>query len=170
MIYFTNDSQVTNLQPYSMVRCGMLCRASLYSQHYKGASLCDGWENSTENVQRTLDVVQSIADGIVEENLTDIVTGFGLLNEPFNCDTAVLRRYYEDALQIVRKTMGNDTACFIGDNFNAWQFNDGFWTAEETYHNTYLDTHPYHVFFEKVRSFVVTIFLKNFFVPLQLQF
>jgi glucan 1,3-beta-glucosidase len=120
------------------------------SGHYKGASLCDGWEESTDNVMRTLDIIQDIAHGIVEEGLTDVVTGFGLLNEPFNCDRGVLRRYYNDAFDIVRKTMGENVAVFIGDNFNAWQFNDGWWTDTNEHYNTYLDTHPYHIFFEKV--------------------
>ena len=123
------------------------------SGHYEGSPTCEGWQSSAENVQRTLDIIKDIADGLVEEGLNDVVTGFGVLNEPFSCELGNLQRYYDDAFEIVRSTMGADTAIFVGDNFYGGQFNTGFWTDTDTHYNTYLDTHPYHVFFEKGRAF-----------------
>ena len=39
------------------------------------------------------------------------------------------------------------------DMFQSWRFNNGWWTDEDIHYNTYLDSHPYHVFFEKGRAF-----------------
>jgi glucan 1,3-beta-glucosidase len=124
------------------------------SGHYLGMSTCKGWCDSAGNVERTVDIVTDIASGIAEEGLTDVVTGFGLLNEPFlDCDEGVLRNYYNQGLAIVRTIMGSDTAVFIGDMFNSWKFNNGWWTDDDLHYNTYMDSHPYHVFFEKGRAF-----------------
>ena len=123
------------------------------SGHYEGAPSCTGWESHDEHIQRTLNIIQNISTAIVDDGISDVVTGFGLLNEPFMCDMDVLRRYYNAALEIVRSTVGTDMAVFIGDNFNGWKFNDGWWTDDDRHHNTYLDSHPYHVFFEHGRAF-----------------
>jgi glucan 1,3-beta-glucosidase len=125
------------------------------SGQYLGRSSCSGWSNSAENVERTVNVVTDIAHAIAdEEGLTDVVTGFGLLNEPFlDCDQEVLRNYYTQGFKIVRSVMGNDTSVFIGDMFRAQRFNNGWWTDDDTHYKTYLDSHPYHVFFEKGRAF-----------------
>lgn len=125
------------------------------SGQYLGYSTCDGWGNKPANVERTVDILTDIAQGIVDEGLTDVVTGFGLLNEPFlDCDEAVVRNYYNQGLQIVRTIMGPETSVFVGDMFQAWRFNDGkFWTDPVEHYKTYLDTHPYHVFFENGRAF-----------------
>lgn len=112
---------------------------------------CKGWGDSPKNVGRTLEVLGDIVTGIVEEGMADVVTGIGLLNEPMlDCDDEVLRQYYKDGLGIVRSTMGKDIAVFVGDMFQNWRFNDGFWQDEP---NTFLDTHEYHVFFEMGRAF-----------------
>ena len=124
------------------------------SGQYLGKSTCKGWSSNSTRVDRTLAIIADISSGIVAENLTDVVTGFGLLNEPFlDCEDGVLRDYYNKAFQIVRSTIGNTTAVFVGDMFQAWRFNDGWWGDSEIHHDTYLDSHPYHVFFEKGRAF-----------------
>jgi glucan 1,3-beta-glucosidase len=112
---------------------------------------CKGWSDRAENVERTVDILTDIVNAIVEEGLHDVVTGVGLLNEPMlDCDEDVLRNYYNQGLDIVRNAMGKDTSVFVGDMFQSWRFNDGFWAEEE---NTFLDTHQYHVFFENGRAF-----------------
>eukprot|EP00934_Nitzschia_sp_Nitz4_P007610 Nitzschia sp. Nitz4//scaffold87_size112219//98155//100063//NITZ4_004089-RA/size112219-snap-gene-0.96-mRNA-1//-1//CDS//3329559414//7600//frame0 len=124
------------------------------SGQYLGYSTCDGWGKHPENVKRTVEILTDIAQGIADEGLTDVVTGFGLINEPFlDCDPEVVRDYYDQGLQIVRDIMGPKTSVFVGDTFMAWNFNDGFWTDSEKHYDTYLDSHPYHVFFEKGRAF-----------------
>eukprot|EP00536_Pseudo-nitzschia_multiseries_P009323 jgi/Psemu1/200378/e_gw1.257.64.1 len=125
------------------------------SGHYLGKSTCDGWSKHPDRVQRTLEILTDIAHGVLEEGLEDVVTGFGILNEPFaDCDMDVIRKYYDDSLTILRATLGESTAVFVGDTFRTYRFNDGeFWTDPDIYHDTYLDSHPYHVFFEEGRSF-----------------
>ena len=137
------------------------------SGHALGIPTCHGWDmddmhateyNSTllgakmglndvnagevvlsKNVQRTLDIVNEITAAIASHNMTDVVTGFGVLNEPFaNCDMNVIIKFDNLALDIVRKNMGESTSIYIGDVFNSTKFNDGFWT-EPKYKGTYLD-------------------------------
>ena len=128
---------------------------------------CNGWDmddasaetfNSTAfggglspNVLRTLQILDEITSTIAADNLTDVVTGFGVLNEPFaNCNMDVIRKFDDLAYDIVRKNMGQDTSIYIGDVFNSTKFNNGWW-IEEKYKGTYLDSHYYHVFDERPR-------------------
>lgn len=105
---------------------------------------CQNWSGSIENVERSLRAVQDIAQAIVNDSLGDVVTGFGVLNEPFSdCDREILRDFNDKAFETVRNIMGQDTHVFMGDMFNATTWNDGWWTdAEHT--NTYIDSHYYH--------------------------
>jgi hypothetical protein len=48
---------------------------------------------------------------------------------------------------------GSDTAVFIGNMFNTWKFNNGWWTDDDLHYNTCMDSHAYQVFFEKGRAF-----------------
>lgn len=42
--------------------------------------------SSTENVERSVQAVNKIAQGILDDSLRDVVSGFGILHEPFsNC-------------------------------------------------------------------------------------
>lgn len=112
--------------------------------------LSDNFNLST-NVLRTLKAVDDITKAIGEGNMTDVVTGFGVLNEPFvDCDPLVIRKFDQLAFNAVRKNMGKDTVVYIGDMFNStkWQ---GWWTDKE-YQNTFLDSHYYHVFAERPRG------------------
>lgn len=111
------------------------------------APTCFHWSSSQENVKRSLKAVKDISKAIVRDNLEDVVTGFGVLNEPFSdCDTAVVKEFYNEALTAVRNIIGGDTAVYIGDMFNATQWNTGWWTDEENFSNTFLDSHYYHCF------------------------
>jgi len=105
----------------------------------------------SSNVLRTLKAVDDITSAIAKDGMNDVVTGFGVLNEPFaNCNPKVVRKFDTMALQIVRKNMGAKTHVYIGDLFNATKWNDGFWTNEK-FEGTYLDSHYYHVFDERPR-------------------
>ena len=124
------------------------------SGQYLGGSICTGWSSYPDRVQRTLEILTDLARGVVEDGIDDVVTGFGVLNEPFNCDREVVKKYYNDAFAMLRNILGEDTAVFVGDTFKSWKFNDGeFWVDPKIHYNTYLDSHPYHVFFEQGRSF-----------------
>lgn len=105
----------------------------------------------SDNVLRSLKAVDDITAAIAKDNMTDVVTGFGILNEPFaNCHQEVIRKFDNLAFDIVRKNMGEGTNIYIGDVFNATKFNDGFWT-DPKYKGTFLDSHYYHVFDERPR-------------------
>eukprot|EP00542_Grammatophora_oceanica_P012263 CAMPEP_0194033910 /NCGR_PEP_ID=MMETSP0009_2-20130614/6392_1 /TAXON_ID=210454 /ORGANISM="Grammatophora oceanica, Strain CCMP 410" /LENGTH=639 /DNA_ID=CAMNT_0038674641 /DNA_START=31 /DNA_END=1950 /DNA_ORIENTATION=- len=125
------------------------------SGHFLGRSSCSGWDQSPQNVQLTLDILTDLAEAIRAQGLDDVVTGFGILNEPFaDCDADVLRNYYNQALSMLRSTLGEHVSVFVGDMFRGFRFNDGaFWIDAEEHHDTYLDSHPYHVFFEQGRAF-----------------
>jgi glucan 1,3-beta-glucosidase len=110
-----------------------------------GGPTCQNWSGSEENVKRSLKAVKDITKAIMRDNLEDVVTGFGVLNEPFqDCDINVVKSFYNEALNTVRNVMGEDTSVFIGDMFNATMWNNGWWADEEHYSNTYLDSHYYH--------------------------
>jgi glucan 1,3-beta-glucosidase len=133
------------------------------SGRFAGISSCHGWDENPANVQRTVDILTDIAHGIVEEGLEDVVTGFGVLNEPFvDCDPDIVRNYYNNALTILRSLLGDHVSVFVGDTFRSYRFNDQFWIDAETHHDTYLDSHPYHVFFEKGMTSYVLLILSEF--------
>ena len=61
---------------------------------YTKIPTCDNWAYSTENVKRTVKAVRDIAHAIKSDGLSDVVTGFGLLNEPFRgCNQEVSTVY-----------------------------------------------------------------------------
>jgi glucan 1,3-beta-glucosidase len=95
-------------------------------------------------VERSLKAVKDVTEAIMRDNLRDVVTGFGILNEPFgDCDVNVTRSFNNEALSTVRDVMGEDTSVYIGDMFNSSMWNDGWWTDED-HSDTFLDSHYYH--------------------------
>jgi glucan 1,3-beta-glucosidase len=96
---------------------------------------CSEW-----NENATLSALQSILVAMHNDDLQDVVTGIGVLNEPWK-DCHNIREYNRKALQLVRQTLGNTTSVIIGDTFNATLWNDGYWENEP---HTYLDSHYYH--------------------------
>jgi hypothetical protein len=106
---------------------------------------CFNWYNSTENVDRTVRIITKIAQQIRDDGLSDVVTGLGLLNEPFeDCDFNILGDYYNRGLAKVRSILGNSIKVYISDMFHSDLWNNvGFWQGKE-YQNTFLDSHAYH--------------------------
>lgn len=89
---------------------------------------CSGWSNDPENVRRTLNAIDSITKAIAIEALNDVVTGFGLLNEPFkDCNRQLYEKFLEDGKRIVRNNLGESTSIYVSDMFLASTFNDGTW-------------------------------------------
>jgi len=115
---------------------------------------CNRWADSSYNVQRTLNILHEITNQFVRDELMDVVTGFGILNEPyFDCHNNIYRDFLDDAYKITRRNLGSDTNIFVSDKFAATTFNDGTWWLNAThYANTYLDTHFYQVFDPKLRG------------------
>ena len=132
---------------------------------------CTGWSDHPENVERSLQVIRDVCHGIVKEGYHTVVTGFGLLNEPFkDCNRTVYDEFINTGRDIVRTILQNDLAhIYVSDMFLAETFNNGHWwlndnnknsnknknnnnvgTSSST--NTYLDSHYYHVFAEQPRD------------------
>jgi glucan 1,3-beta-glucosidase len=124
------------------------------SGHALAGVSCQGWSNDPANVARSLQVIREVTQGIVDAGYGDIVTGFGVLNEPFkDCNRYVYDQFLETAMSIVRSTLGAHTALYASDMFLAETFNNGhWWLKPDTYNNTYLDSHYYHVFAEEPRA------------------
>ena len=55
----------------------------------------------SNNVKRTLRIVDEITVAIAKDNMTDVVTGFGVLNEPFaNCVSKIERN--DDSISFLK--------------------------------------------------------------------
>jgi glucan 1,3-beta-glucosidase len=118
-------------------------------------STCHGWDQNPAHIQRSLDAIRLISQQLVDDGLIDVVTGLGLLNEPFvDCDIHVLQDFYNRGFAIVREIVGPDMAVYIGDMFRSHRWDNGFWTNDPKHDNplqhnhelTFLDSHFYHVF------------------------
>lgn len=131
------------------------------SGHLGQKMTCSGWDGGVSNwesgsdfppnVERTLRIIDEITAAISNDNMNDVVTGFGVLNEPFSdCNADVLRSFYNRAFDIVRKNLGNTTNVYIGDMFDSGRWNDGFWAGPE-YKGTFLDSHIYQSFEARTR-------------------
>lgn len=117
------------------------------------APTCQHWITSPANVGRSLKAIGDIAQAVMDDNLRDVVTGVGVLNEPTaDCDATEIRRFNNEALKTVRSVMGEDTAVYMADSFNATTWNNGWWTDEDEFTNTFLDSHYYHVFDSQERG------------------
>ena len=132
------------------------------SGHLGATMTCHGWDQNDNaanangalphNVQRTLRILQNITATIAKDQLTDVITGFGILNEPFSdCDMDIVRKFYDAAFEIVRKNIGPTTSVYVGDMFDSGRWNDGFW-ADESHEGTYLDSHIYQSFHAHTRD------------------
>jgi glucan 1,3-beta-glucosidase len=101
-----------------------------------------------------LEVVDEVTTQIRKDHLTDVVTGFGILNEPYvDCEINKYQDFLEKGLEIVRRNLGPDTSVFVSDLFSAPRFNDGeWWLDPQKYNNTYLDSHYYDLFDERERK------------------
>ena len=115
---------------------------------------CRGWGLVPQNVARSLKVIREVSQSIVDSGFGHVVTGFGLLNEPFkDCPRNVYLDFIEEGLDTVRSILGPRTSVYVSDLFSAMSFNDGSWWLDPLrYNNTYLDSHYYHVFAEHPRA------------------
>lgn len=114
---------------------------------------CENWISSDTNIERTVQAIRDISQAVMDDNLRDVVTGFGILNEPYmDCNIEKVKLFNNDALSVIRSVMGDNTAVYMADSFNVTIWNNGWWTDPEVYNNTYIDSHYYHVFAEHERA------------------
>ena len=115
------------------------------------------WSTDAAYVNRTLAILDDVVAALAAVELGDIVTGFGLLNEPgMGTNYWHLLSFYDRAYAVVRAHLP-DCAVYVGDNFQPEAFN-WFWSgaAENTgehgnigqqqAENAYLDSHIYACF------------------------
>lgn len=115
---------------------------------------CQVWLNDPINVKLSLSVIRKISQGVLDAEIQDVVTGIGLLNEPYaDCDIDKYKSFIEAGLDLVRHILGADTVIYVSDMFQANKFNNGTWWLDPSrYNNTYLDSHYYQVFDQSTRT------------------
>eukprot|EP00934_Nitzschia_sp_Nitz4_P008923 Nitzschia sp. Nitz4//scaffold86_size83305//29277//31191//NITZ4_005254-RA/size83305-snap-gene-0.165-mRNA-1//-1//CDS//3329559226//8913//frame0 len=142
-----------NIQVWPEIHTAPGMETGMEHSAHRGAS-CEMWSASPQNVQRSLDVIKQVCDKIVEDDLRDVVTGFGLLNEPMSdCKEDVLKEFYNNGRKIVVDTLGAYTAIHVGDMFQPHGWNDGWWSSELEYNNTMLDSHYFQAFAAEYREY-----------------
>ena len=108
---------------------------------------CGGWSDNDKNIEKSLDVLHEVADRIKRDGLADVITGFGLLNEPFgDCNKIKYQMFLDIGFEIMRSTLGPDISLYVADMFQSELFNDGKWWLDSKYQGTYLDSHYYNIF------------------------
>ena len=106
---------------------------------------CAGWCDNKDNIARTKEILKEILVAIKDAGITDVVTGFGPLNEPFvDCDFETVQQYYNETMFLVKEYLGPESSVYIGDAFSSKKWNTGWWLNSNVYNNTYLDSHYYH--------------------------
>jgi len=111
-------------------------------------SMMTGMKSKDHSMQRTLDALETMVKAIQEDGLDDVVTGVGILSAipeksgeaviP-NCTPQDMEEYYNEALRIVRSTLGDDVAVYQSDLWNkAEDWNHGWWTDTRNHHDTFL--------------------------------
>lgn len=103
------------------------------------------WSSNPDHVQESLDVIQQVTERIVQDDMQDVVTGFGLLNEPFkDTQRGVYLNFIEAGLKMVRTTLGQESYVYVSDLFSPQSFNNGHWWMDVEKHNrTFLDTRKF---------------------------
>lgn len=118
------------------------------SGNQNSVKTCGGWDDNPYNIQRSLNILLEVAVALKDAQVSDVVTGFGLLNEPFgDCNHDRYRQFLHDGMTIIRSVLGDDISIYISDLFQAGLFNDGQWGLDPVeFNNTFLDSHYYNVF------------------------
>eukprot|EP00535_Pseudo-nitzschia_heimii_P009149 CAMPEP_0197192292 /NCGR_PEP_ID=MMETSP1423-20130617/24837_1 /TAXON_ID=476441 /ORGANISM="Pseudo-nitzschia heimii, Strain UNC1101" /LENGTH=537 /DNA_ID=CAMNT_0042645149 /DNA_START=208 /DNA_END=1821 /DNA_ORIENTATION=- len=118
-----------------------------------GTAVCEASGNLWVDVDRSMKAIELMAQAVMDDNLRDVVTGFGIPKETVaNCPMNQVQDYYNKAFQTVRDIMGPDTAVYMSDSSNAASWNDRWWTDPNEHMGTFLDSHYYHVFSHNERA------------------
>lgn len=113
------------------------------------------WATSPENIDRTVTILGSIAKQIKDDGIDDVVTGFGLLNEPNTPSSFwTLLDFYNLGYAAVRAHLP-DVRIYIGDGFKPADLN-WFWDNTDagnpiTTHTVAMDSHVYACFNDDLR-------------------
>ncbi|TKY88685.1 hypothetical protein EX895_002316 [Sporisorium graminicola] len=114
----------------------------------------NAWAGNGTDVQRTINILQTMSREFSKAKYANSVAAIELLNEP-NTDRAVVLDFYSRAYEVVRYPNGRDKPespllVVIGDMFVSPAFSD-YWTNKfrtPKYQGVALDTHIYTIFDE----------------------
>ena len=106
------------------------------------------WPKDPQNVQETLRVLESFAQ---QYGSHPALCGIELLNEPRpEVPLDILKQFYQDGYQRIRKHAGPNVAIVIHDSFRPLDWKD--FMQEPSYTNVILDTHLYQCFDKDSKS------------------
>ncbi len=116
-----------------------------------------GWDKDSKNIELTLKIIEKIAKRYCGRKA---LFGIEVLNEPhISIDIDLLKSFYENAYQTIRRVCGYDVAVVIGDSFRAFEFKN-FMTYPR-FTNVILDSHFYQCFSEEFKEMKLGEFLKR---------
>ncbi|KAI3612549.1 glycoside hydrolase family 5 protein [Moniliophthora roreri] len=105
------------------------------------------------NAQRTLDYIRILAEFIHQPQYRDVITMFGILNEPREAFIGAeqLESFHAQAYRVVREVTGSDDGAWVSihEGFRAWGDWDNFLP---NHYRLALDHHPYIAFGDQVDS------------------
>jgi len=99
-----------------------------------------------KNINRTISVLGSLGSYFSEPLWKDVVHGINLINEPFPVSMPILKQFYIDSYNKIRRASGNNNLSItISDGFQGLNPFIGFMQPPR-FENVYFDTHHYQVF------------------------
>lgn len=115
----------------------------------------NAWAGNATNVQRTINILQTMSREFSQSKYSNSVTALELLNEPVT-DRNVVLDFYQRAYQVVRYPNGRNNAespllVVIGDEFVSPAYSD-YWNDKlrpPQYEGVSLDSHIYTIFDDK---------------------
>ncbi|CAK9438594.1 uncharacterized protein LODBEIA_P28180 [Lodderomyces beijingensis] len=123
-----------------------------------------GWQNKTQYVSHTVDVLAQIYAKYGQRNYSDVVIGIEILNEPYGpgLDMNKVEKFYLDAYNDARDIQEVNNTIFFHDAFQNIQYWDDFFdkgkikytntssnrtvTESADFYNLIVDHHHYEVF------------------------
>ncbi|EDK43323.1 glucan 1,3-beta-glucosidase precursor [Lodderomyces elongisporus NRRL YB-4239] len=104
------------------------------------------WQNGN-NVQVTLDVLNTIFQKYGGDEYADVVSGIELINEPLGpaLDMDAIKQFYQDGYSALRNT-GSSTPVIIHDAFQSLGYWNNFLQTSNSVWNVVIDHHHYQVF------------------------
>jgi len=116
-----------------------------------------GWDKDPKNIELTLEIIEKIAKRYCGRKS---LFGIEVLNEPHvSVDIDLLKSFYINAYQIIRKICGDDVTVVISDSFRTDEFKN-FMTYPE-FTNVILDSHFYQCFSDDFKKIKLGAFLKR---------
>lgn len=116
-----------------------------------------GWDKDPKNIELTLKIIEKISERYCGRKA---LFGIEVLNEPhISIDINLLKSFYEDAYQIIRKVCGEEVAVVISDSFRPLEFKN--FMSYPKFTNVFLDSHFYQCFSDEFKKIKLRAFLRR---------